>query len=427
MVFERWKNYLHTNRLTMKKLIIFSLLIFLFFKGIGQDYASNNFEFGTGLLLETDRDRFNQLFIPIYAKWAYEPYVNSEFGAKLQWNAKYFGNDAMQLYFRGIGSFPGSSNERELITRDIDVASKNLFSIELYGLKRMWIFKKQRFLGLGLNANYSNITHKLLKEESGWRGSRPLKGWSIGTTLKWQEQCRNLIHSFDFYFNIKSHEDLFDLDPVNNYLSYTIGYRIPFKKPEVPDEEDLIGWKSIIKDSNFYQVNLTVGADLHLPVNFNANAASARLNVELRYRWAQNYEVGAGGSIIESSTGIGLDRNPLDARSFDSGRFQNISSHVSNYYVLGHYYFEPTEYDLFVGAGLGFTIREEMFPHTIFDGQQFTESFLYPTQTNFGFQIRGGYQIGKLRHTIAFNLAGKYIPDFFSSTIGVNIGGNRKK
>ncbi len=407
----------------MKKLIIISLLIFPLLKGISQDYASNNFEFGTGILLERENDGFNQLFVPIYAKWAYEPYVNSEFGAKLQWNAKYFGNDAIQFYTSGFNR----SGPLEQITRDIDVASKNLLSIELYGLKRMRIFKKQRFLGLGLNANYSNIAHKLLKQESGWRGSRSLKGWSIGTTLKWQEQCRNLIHSFDFYLNIKSHEDLFDLDPVNNFLSYTIGYRIPFKKPEIPDEEDLIGWKSIIKDSNFYQVNLTVGADFHLPINFNANAASARLNVELRYRWTQNYEVGAGGSIIESSIGIGLDRNPLNARSFGSSSFQNISSNVSNYYVLGNYYFEPTKYDLFVGAGFGFTIREEMFPETIFNGQNFTQSFLYPTRTNFGLQIRGGYQIGKLRHTVAFNLAGKYIPDFFSSTIGVNIGGNKKK
>jgi len=411
----------------MKKLIFISLLILSSFRGIGQDYVSNNFEFGTGILLEAKSSEFDQLFIPIYAKWAYEPFVNSEFGAKIQWNAQYFGNDATQFYSSGIGSFPGTTSRGEYITRDIDIASKNLLSFELYGLKRMRIFKKQRFLGMGLNIGYSNIVRKILKENSRTGITEPYQGMNIGTTLKWQEQCRNLIHSFDFYINIKSYEDYFDLDPVNNYLSYTIGYRIPSRKIEIPDEEDLIGWKSILKDTNYNQVNFTAGADFFMPVNFNANASSVRINVELRYRWTKHYELGVGGSIFDSSAAIGLDKSPLNDFSFGSTRLQNISSNVSNYYVLGHYYFEPTEYDLFVGAGIGLTTREAMFPQTIFDGQQFTEAMLYPAQTNLGFQIRGGYQIGKLRHTVAFNLAGKYIPDFFSSSIGINIGGSRSK
>jgi len=236
-------------------------------------------------------------------------------------------------------------------------------------------------------------------------------------SFKWQERWRNWIHNFGIYAPVTRNRS--HLRPS---LNYSVGYRFPFVKFEEEDMEEL-RWKSIVKDtSNIKKIGVSVGTFFNMPVNHYASAPFIDLFAELKvmplnylsFNFKYNGIFGYGNGIS-----LGVDQTFID--NFRPRSNTNIAKEITSFTLGADYYFWPIEIDWFAGAGIGYYHRNAMVEKPVFVDGAYELRFLFPERTNIGAYVRTGYQVGNFRHTIEFHYSGKQIPDYFTTTLGINL------
>ncbi len=395
-------------KLHLSNAFIFGFLLNAFLIN-AQDFPSELkfYEFGFGYNFTGE-----SIHVPLYGRYIYEPNPNYEFGLEAKFNVLSFGT-----YDARFSPFQNADSYRDNF--------ENMFSGEAYALVRRRLFKKNRYFGLGLALGSSNNIAKEIQEPNGQSDLERLPLFDLAQKaivpsigIKWQERWRNWIHNFGYYIPVSKNG--FRLSPS---LNYSVGYRFPFEKFEEEDIDELL-WKSISKDtSTFKKIGLSFGTFINMPINNYASAPILDYFGELKVmpwnylsiNFKYNKILGAN-----REHQLGDDKNFIETfrpRTNDS----NISKEITSYTLGADYYFWPREIDWFAGAGLGYYHRNAMVQKPVFIDGAYELRYLLPERTNVGAYIRTGYQVGNFRHTIEFHYSGKQIPDFFTTTLGLNL------
>jgi len=288
---------------------------------------------------------------------------------------------------------------------------ENFLKLNVQYLHRLRYFERERWLGFGIQTGTSGTIVRENKSSFGRSLSsfeRLFYSNPIGVQLIWQEYYGNFFYSFNLNHNfIRSKEIRTNFGTYRDPLFFTqkIGFKLSKTKKKLTEGEDFLLPNNNPIDSFYNRWNFTGGFILKLAPNRAVGSSVSAAFFEGNLRTG-NFEYGVQ---IDSRLGYNINSNGeqySDALS---------TYHLYSFGILSNIIFQLDKMDYFFGLKLGGYKLPGSFSRTDPNGN-------WDPEFNVGYALRAGYQVGKFRHTIAYNFTGENIPNYLSSSIGINIG-----
>lgn len=272
-------------------------------------------------------------------------------------------------------------------------------------LRRVNYWDRERWVGFGIQTGSSRTISDSVKRKFANSSSTLERFFTVptaGIQLKWQEYFRNFFYSFDvnyFYVETGTASLNFDIDEKPLFFTHKIGFKFPNKKKQLIEEDELLVRNNPV-DSFFNKWNFTAGIMLKVAFDNEVGSTVMPFFIEGNYRTGK-YEFGMQYDNKEGFIAFNKEDLPVNLAI---GTY-----HLNSFGLVANRYFQKSNMEYFLGLKVGvYDLRGRY--------RQWEEEF------NFGYGWRAGYQMGRFRHTISYNYTGDGIPNYLSSSIGVNLG-----
>lgn len=181
---------------------------------------------------------------------------------------------------------------------------------------------------------------------------------------------------------------------------------------------------------------VTLGIETGLLISPNLENLGLLLNLEPKFRVGENSSIGLRLSIGVNS------RNVQEEDSFQYNIDQSIGSGVYSIAPTYDYYFNKAENTIrpFLGLGLGYYFLNDQDASRSPIVNPDTDVFKVAVRNKFGFLVRSGFEVAKLRFGLEYNLIpkanitiengqtlGAINDSYFGISVGLTIGGGKNK
>lgn len=282
---------------------------------------------------------------------------------------------------------------------------ENFSKMSFQYLRRIRYWDRNRWVGFGIQTGSSKTISDFSKRKYGYKSSPIERFFTVptaGIQLKWQEYFNNFFYAFEishFFVEVGNIPPTFAFDENPLFFTHKIGFKFPKNKRTSINGDELILIDNPI-DSFYNKWNFSAGVMVKVAFDNEIGSAVLPFFVEGNYRT---------GKFV-----YGMQFDAKEGYNAINDGDEQIKTVISTYFLnsfglIANRYFQKSEMEYFLGLKVGIYDLRGSYP--------FWESDL-----NVGYAWRVGYQMGRFRHTLSYNYTGDGIPNYLSSSIGINLG-----